>query len=96
MGAVMVSMTKNTDWECNNYDKLCTGTDICCMYYGVLAAPSGTTSEIAIGTGVLDGLVALGLPSAVGEATMYCADYKTNIASWLAVDGTTYANGVIT
>ena len=38
----------------------------------------------------------LGLPSTVGEATQYCLDYKTSITSFMAVAGTTYADGVMT
>ena len=45
----MVKMTKNTDWECNNLTTDCPTAGECCMYYGVLADPTGTTAEIALG-----------------------------------------------
>ena len=93
----MVSLTKEQDTECMDIFSTCEskGGTICCMYYGVLTEPKGTTGEIALGNLILDGLTASGLPDTVGEATMFCTDYKKVIAEFLTVPGTNYDNGVM-
>ena len=66
------------------------------MYYGVVSAPVGTDAEITIGDAVVEDFGTLGLPTVVGEYSMMCLKYKTMIEDLLKVDGTTYANGVMT
>ena len=44
----------------------------CCIVFGVVAAPSGTTSEIAIGDAALLAYTNAGLSTTIGEATKYC------------------------
>ena len=96
----MVSLTKNKDSDCTNIleDIVCASTaGVCCMYYGVLAEPTGTAAQIVNGDLYQAIFTNIGLPSTVGEASAYCTtNYPSDIAVLMAVDGTTYANGVIT
>ena len=88
MGASMVTLTNNLtlrdcklDADCYTASlipaQLAITTDdakdsTCCMYFGVTAAASGSSSEVSLGNIFLAAEALKGLPTKVGEATKYC------------------------
>ena len=69
----------------------------CCMYFGVTAVPSGSTTEIAAGETLFTSYKTAGFPIVVGEATKYCnRDYTDTYTDALAKTGVTVVDNVIT
>ena len=69
----------------------------CCMIFGVVAVPTGTTAEIAIGDVALKDYTDAGLSKTVGEATKYCnQDYPVTFTDIEKVVGVTNADGLVT
>ena len=68
----------------------------CCMYIGITAIASGSTTEIASGDDLLAKIKAKGLPVVVGEATKYCDNNYTDIYTDAITDGATVDGTSIT
>ena len=99
-GSSTYSYSCKTDADCIGERKTAGGTvvtaavtdatakaKICCMYYEIVTAPTGT-NKAAGDTTLLSYKTAFGLPNTAGEATKYCStDYPDTIKG-LGLSGT--------